>query len=109
MGGQRAPESIAQMQSIYLEDERGIEGAKTELFALPGGSCGARSGPRKKFRKSQGATEMAASSIHFIFTVSRDHLDEGRKALKQKFVSSVHFRKKPFSKSMSIDGSNPCI
>ena len=33
----------------------------------------------KKFRKSEGATEMATSSNHCIFTVSRGHLDEGRK------------------------------
>ena len=32
-----------------FEDERGIEGAKTELFHLPGGSSGARKGPKKKF------------------------------------------------------------
>ena len=71
------------MQSFYFEDERGIEGASTELFPLPGGSSGARNGPRKKLWKSEGATKMAASSIHCIFTVSRDHLDEGRKVPKK--------------------------
>ena len=70
------------MQSLCVEDERGIEGAKTELFPLPGGSSGARKGPKKKFWKSEGATKMVASSIHCIFTVSRDHLEETKKALK---------------------------
>ena len=81
VGGLGATESIVNMQSFCLEDERGLEGAKTELFPLPGGSSGARKGPRKKFCKSVGATKMATSSIHCIFTVSRGHLDEGRNAL----------------------------
>ena len=58
-------------------DERWMEGAKTELFLLREGSSGARHGPRKKFWKSVGATKMVASSNRSIFTVSRDHLDEG--------------------------------
>ena len=33
----------------------------------------------KKFWKSEGATEMATEQIHCIFTVSRGHLEEGRK------------------------------
>ena len=75
------------MQSFCLEDERGLEGAKTELFPLPGGSLGARKGPRIKFCKSEGATKMATSSIDCIFTVYRGHLDEGRNALKKKLLS----------------------
>ena len=75
------------MQSFCLEDERGLEGAKTELFPLPGGSLGARKRPRKKFCKSEVATKMATSSIDCIFTVSRGHLDEGRNALKKKLLS----------------------
>ena len=42
------------MQSFYFEDERGIEGAKTELFPLPGGSSGARNAPRKSFENQRG-------------------------------------------------------
>ena len=38
-----------------FEDERGIEGANTELFPLSGGSSGARSGPRKSFENQRGA------------------------------------------------------
>ena len=75
------------MQSFCLEDERGLEGAKTELFPLPGGSLGARKGPRKKFGNSEGPTKMATSSIDCIFTVCRDHLDEGRNAIKKKLLS----------------------
>ena len=45
---------------------------------------GARKGPQKKFCKSEVATKMATSSIDFIFTVSRGHLDEGRNAFKKK-------------------------
>ena len=75
------------MQSFYVEDERGIEGAKTELFPLPGGSSGAREGPRKKLGNSEGGTQMATSSIDCIFTVSRDHLDGGKNALKKKLLS----------------------
>ena len=75
------------MQSICFEDERGTEGAKTELFPLPGGYSGARNGPTKKFWKSEAATKMAASSIHCIFTVARDHLDERRKTIKKKLFT----------------------
>ena len=42
------------MQSFCLEDERGLEGAKTELFPLPGGSPGARKGTRKSFANQRG-------------------------------------------------------
>ena len=59
------------------------EGAKTERFPLPRGSPGARKGPPKKFGKSEVATEVAASSSPFIFTMSRDHLGEGRKVPKK--------------------------
>ena len=45
---------------------------------------GARKGPRKKLCKSEVATKIATSSIDFIFTVPRGHLDEGRNALGQK-------------------------
>ena len=75
------------MQSFCLEDERGLEGAKTELFPLPGGSLGARKGPREKFSKSEGATKIATSSIDCIFTVSRAHLEEGRNVFKKKLLS----------------------
>ena len=66
------------MQSFCLEDERGLEGAKTELFPLPGGSLCARKGPMKKFCKSEVPTKMATSSIDFIFTVPHGDLDEAR-------------------------------
>ena len=75
------------MQSFCFAAERGLEGAKTELFPLPGGSSGARKGRRNMFCKSEGATKMATSSIDCIFTVSRGHLDEGRNALKKKLLS----------------------
>ena len=87
VGGRGATESIVNMQSFCFAAERGHEGACTELFPLPGGSLGARKGPRKKFCKSEGPTKMATSSIDSIFTVSRGHLDEGRNALKQKLLS----------------------
>ena len=79
VGGLGATESIVNMQSFCFAAERGHEGACAELFPLPGGSLGARKGPRKKFCKSEVPTKMATSSIDCIFTVSRDHLDEGRK------------------------------
>ena len=86
------------MQSICSAAERGLEGAKTELFPLPGGSWGARSGPRKKFGKSEGATKMAASSIDCIFTRSRGHLDEGQKSFKKTVFKLDTFLKKAVSK-----------
>ena len=55
------------------------------------------------------ATKVAASSNPCIFTVSRDHLDEGRKAIKKEVVKLITFLKKPFSNSRWIDGSNHCI
>ena len=39
---------------------------------------------------------MAASSIHCIFTVSRDHLDEGRKTVKTNFLLKSLFEKTVF-------------
>ena len=84
------------MQSFCFEDERGIEGAKTELFPLPGTSSGARDGLRKKLSKSQEATKVAASSIHCIFTLPRDHLDEGRKAKKKVFNLGSFLKKVVF-------------
>ena len=54
MGGPRAATSIAKMQSIYLEDERGIEAAQTELLTLPGVSSGAHDGPRNNFANQKG-------------------------------------------------------
>ena len=86
-----APESIAKMQSICSADDRGLEGANTELFPFPGGSWGARSAPPKKFGKSEGATKMAASSIHCIFTKSRGHLDEARTIPPQKVLCWTPF------------------
>ena len=65
------------MQRVCFEDERGIEGTKTELFPLPEKPSGVCHGPNKKLWKSEGATKMAASSNHYIFTVSRGHIDEG--------------------------------
>ena len=53
-------------------------------FPIPGGPLGGRHGPRKTFSKSQGASKMAASSIHCIVKVCRDHPDERRKAIKKK-------------------------
>ena len=50
---------------------------------------------------------MVASSIHCIFTVYRDHIDERRNAIKKNNPRA--FLKKPFANSRSIDGSNPCI
>ena len=100
------------MQSFYFEDERGIEGAKTDFSPFLGGplvpeaapgksfenprgpprwpqarftaflqgavatSLRAKKSPKKKCRKSEGATKMAASSIHCIFTGCRGHLVE---------------------------------
>ena len=53
---------------------------------------------------------MAASSIHCIFTGSRGHLDEVRKIVKKVFKLRTFLKKKkPFSNSRSIGGSNPCI
>ena len=75
------------MQSICLADGEGVSQGFRSQFSIPEGSLGARKGPRKKFCKSEGATKMAASSIDCIFTVSRDHLDEGRNALKKKLLS----------------------
>ena len=55
------------------------------------------SGPHSALSASEGGVEesrekreerrekIAASSIHCIFTVSRDHLDEGRKTFKNNF------------------------
>ena len=51
---------------------------------------------------------MAASSIHCIFTVSRDHLDEVRKAPPTVF-KLITFLKNSFPNSRSIDGSDHCI
>ena len=42
------------MQSICFANERELEGAKTELFPLPGGSWGARSAPQKSFENQRG-------------------------------------------------------
>ena len=75
------------MQSFCLEDERGLEGAKAEVFPLPGGSLGARKGPRKKFCKSEVATKMATSSNPCISTVSRGLFAEDRKVPKKKLLS----------------------
>ena len=84
VGGLGATESIVNMQSFCFAAERWLGGACTELFPLPGGSSGARKGPREKFCNSEVATKMATSSIDCIFTVSRGHLDEGSNALKKK-------------------------
>ena len=49
-----------------------------------------------------GATNIATSSIHFMFTVNRGHLDEGRAALKQtssKFIKVL--QKQRFQKLMN--------
>ena len=54
-------------------------------FSPPWRLLGCPKRPQEKFCKSEGATKMAASSIHCIFTGSRDHLDEGRKILKTVF------------------------
>ena len=75
------------MQSFCLEDERGLEGAKTELFPLPGGSVGARKDPRKKFSKSEVATKMATSSNPCISAVSRGLIEESRIVSKKKLLS----------------------
>ena len=91
VGGHGATQSIVKMQSFSFEDERRIEGAKTELFPLPGGPSGARKGPQKKLWKSEGATKMAASSIHCTFTVSRDHLDGGKTRPKKSFQLKTLF------------------
>ena len=59
---------------------------KAEAFPKEGEQIPFLRGPLvpKSFEIQKGATKMAASSIHCIFTVPRDHLDEVRKALKQK-------------------------
>ena len=49
VGGPRAPSHPVNMQSICSAADRGLEGAQTELFPLPGGSRRARRGPKKKF------------------------------------------------------------
>ena len=72
------------MQSLCFEDERGIEGAKTELFPFLGDPMVPTTATEKSFENQRGATNMVASSNHCIFIVSRDHLDEKRKALKKK-------------------------
>ena len=87
VGGLGATESIVNMQSFCLEDERGFEGACTERFPLPEGSLGARKGPHKKFWKSEAAPKVAASSNPCISTVSRDLIEEGRKVQKKKLLS----------------------
>ena len=69
---------------------------------------GCSQGPQEKVSKIRGATKMATSSIHCIFTMSRAHLDEGRNGLKQSFKLRA-FLENQFSKSRSIDGSNHCI
>ena len=62
-------------------------------------------GPQKKVLKSEGATKMAASSIHCIFTGSRDHLDLRQNALKKKLLTSKAFLKKFFEASSSPEGA----
>ena len=47
---------------------------------------------------------MAASSIHYIFTVCRDHLDERKQILKTNLMLRTVLEK-PFAKSWSIDSS----
>ena len=37
VGGPRAPQSLANMQRFCFANDRELEGAKTELFPLPGG------------------------------------------------------------------------
>ena len=86
--------SLVKMKGSCAARRAPIEKASTELFPLPGGSSGARGGPKKKFGKSEVATKMAASSNHSIFTVSRDHLDEGRKTFKKKVFNLGTFLKK---------------
>ena len=54
VGGPRAPSHPVKMESICSAADRGLEGAKTELFPLPGGSWGARRGPRKSFENPRG-------------------------------------------------------
>ena len=54
VGGPRAPSHPVNMQSICSAADRGLEGAKTELFPLPGGSSAARRGPRKSFENPRG-------------------------------------------------------
>ena len=51
---------------------------------------------------------MAASSIHYIFRVSRDHIDERTKTSKKLFNLGNPLEK-TFANSRSIDGSNPFI
>ena len=93
------------MQSVCLEDERGLEGAKTELVPLPGGSLGARKGPREKFCKSEGPTKMATDSIDSIFTVPRGHIVEGRNALKNKKAFKLITFFSPKNRFQNPDGS----
>ena len=56
---------------------------------------------------------MAASSNPSIFIVSRDHLEESRKASKKNGFQVDNFfekqKKQTFSNSRWIDGSNPSI
>ena len=64
----------------------GVSQGRRKNKNLPEGSSGARKGPRSIFfSKSEVATEVVASSIHRIFTGSRDHLDGRKNALKKNF------------------------
>ena len=54
VGGLGATESIVNMQSFCFAAERGLEGSKTELFPLPGGSLCARQGPKRSFANRRG-------------------------------------------------------
>ena len=59
----------------------------------------------KKFfeasRSTEGALQMAAGPNHFIFTVSRDHLDGGKNMRKKEPLTSKASLKKLFSDSTS--------
>ena len=75
------------MQTICLADGEGVSQGFRSPFSIPEGSLGARKGTQKKFRKSEVATNIAASSNPCISTVSRDLIDEGRKVPKKKLLS----------------------
>ena len=47
--------------------------------------CHAEKREESREKREERREKMAASSIHCIFIVSRDHLDEGRKSSQKKF------------------------
>ena len=95
------------MQSSYVEDARGMEGAKTNTFPILGDPLVPATAPGGTWTSNGGHQDgRQIDPLHF--QIPRDHLDEGREVFKTSSMQIGHMLK-TFPNSRSIDGSIPFI